>query len=144
MPRLPEVGERIRNIGTLVDIQDVTPLVVRTLHYVFETSEAILEARINGRKVTTLGTFHDFFGPRTHIKNAIVEAGTEAEKFGASDLEFVVVERITYARYVPQQRVADYQSEFLDFSRVTGNGLLAIPDSIERDVWSSQRGDLEP
>lgn len=141
-PRIPGVGEYVRMYGTLVQTQDVTPPVKTEIDYIFEDTEARIEARINGKVVTTYETFNNFYGKDTCVSSAIAEARKYVERFGKSDLEFVVVQVTERVRMRPMAKENFYHDEFREFRSLDHGCKWELPEPTEVDVWSSSRGDL--
>ena len=139
--RLPEVGDEVRSYGKLIAIQDVTPKDV-ILDYIFEDCEAVLEARINGKKVREYSTFNNFHGPQTCVPNAIKEAELIQRTYGESNLEFVVILKTTQVRMRPdpvcRENVRD--REFRAMRQLDYGCRAGLPTTREEEVWSSLTG----
>ncbi len=137
-PRIPQIGEYSRHCGTLVEVQDVTPKEI-VLDYIFEDTEARLQARINGHVVKDYGTFNNFYGKDTCIELAIREAKKIQEKIGESNLEFVVIKRTFRTRKRPSQRQLEnfYDSQFRQMDQLDHGCCWDLPDDREEVVWSS-------
>src|SRR5437870_4946695 len=100
-PRLPNIGEHVRSVGTLVSIEDVTPVPVKTLDYIFQLVTARVESRLNGQVISPHVTFNEFYGEGTAVKAAIGEAKKLAESYGPSNVQFVVVKITEHIRKRP-------------------------------------------
>ena len=136
--RLPEVGEYVRQCGTLVEVQDVTPKEI-ILDYIFEETSARLEGRINGKLVKEYSTFNDHYGKGTCVDHAIREAKHEQRRLGESNLEFVVVKITSRRRMRPNrgQRENFYDTTFRAMEQLQFGCCRDLPDDVEEVVWSS-------
>ena len=136
--RLPDVGQYVRDYGTLVQIEDVTPKEI-VLDYIFESMEARLEGRINGKLVKTYSTLSDHYGKNTCVQSAIKEAKTQQAWLGDSNLEFVVVKVTRRFRMRPSMdnRVNFYDAKFRAMKQLDFGCCRDLPDDIKEDVWSS-------
>lgn len=136
--KIPEVGEYVRNYGTLVEVQDVTPKEV-ILDYIFEDTSARLEGRINGKVVKEYGTFNNFYGKDNCVNQAIAEAKKEQEWLGESNMEFVVVKITSRERMRPDrsERENCYDNKFRAMAALEFGRCRDLPSDVEEDVWSS-------
>lgn len=136
--RLPELGETIRTVGKLVEIEDVTPS-ERVLDYIFETTEARVEARVRGEVIRVFSTFNDFYGEGTSITGAIQEAKKLAERYDAEGLEMVVVKITSRIRMRPDHQAKEhYYAKGLRAMKPLASGArYRLPDDTEEVVWSS-------
>jgi hypothetical protein len=136
--KLPDVGEYVRNYGTLVEVEDVTPKDV-VLDYIFEDTSARLEARINGKVVKTYGEFNNFYGKDTCVENAIKEARIQQRWLGESNLEFVVVKITSRKRMRPDHGVREnfYDDKFRAMKPLECGAYWDLPPETEEVVWSS-------
>lgn len=142
-PKLPYVGAYIRNYGTLVKIEDVTPKEV-VLDYIFEDTKARLEARINGHVVKVYGTLNNFYGKDSCVANAINDATRIQEKIGESNLEFVVIKVTSQIRMRPSRHnlSSAYDPKVRDMDTIDYGCKRDVAADVEREVWSSLRGFL--
>ncbi len=136
--RVPEIGEYVRNCGTLVEVQDVTPKEI-VLDYIFEDVSARVEGRINGKVVKEYSTFNEFFGQGTSVDNAIQEAKTQQAWLGESNMEFVVVKITSRGRKRPSRAVREnwYDKGFREMETLAFGCRAGMPDDNEEVVWSS-------
>lgn len=141
-PRLPQVGEYVRMIGKLVEVQDVTPPPPpKELDYIFEETHARAEARVNGKVIETFSTFNNFAGEGTCVEAAIEEAKEKRQHYGPSDLEFVVVKMTSRIRKRANGHKNLYDPTFLDFDSLKNGWNRDLPDDTEEVVWSSKTND---
>lgn len=140
-PRIPKIGEYVRGHGTLVSIQDITPIVNKQDGYIFEYYNATYELRINGKVVSQGNTYNDFYGLETCLETAVGDAKEVAKELSVnSDVEVVVVKITGYSCKIPGIDKNFYDDKFKGF-RGTENGHLAdVPESKYEDYWSSKRG----
>lgn len=141
--RLPEVGEHVRMVGTLVEVQNVATPAGQVADYIFEETSARLEARVNGKGFREFSTFNDFYGDGTGVASAISEARKQIQCFGDSDIEFVVVRITSQRRKRPVKDGSGYDLQFPAFESLNHECRRGLPDDIEVDVWSSTRGDFD-
>ena len=141
-PRIPEVGEYVRMYGTLVEVQDVTPPVVKVEDYIFEDTSALIELRINGRRVKQFSTVNNCGGRDSCVQHAIQCAGDEVRRLGKTDAEIVVVKITKRIRMRPTGHRHFYDNRFLEFEWLKCGSCRDLPDDMHEDVWSSKRGDL--
>jgi hypothetical protein len=136
--KLPEVGEYVRQYGTLVEVQDVTPKEI-ILDYIFEETSARLEGRINGKVVKEYSTFSDYYGKGTCVQNAIIEAKVQQEWLGESTMEFVVVKITSRVRKRPDRTQKEnwYDCQFRAMNNLDFGCRRGMPDDVEEVVWSS-------
>jgi hypothetical protein len=140
-PRLPKVGEFVRGHGVLVEIQDVTPKPPPPeIDYIFESFSARIESRVNGKVLNTHGTLNDFYGRGTCVESAIADAKKIQARYGASDVEYVVVKITSRVRQRPQDRreYNFYDKQFVDFESLKWGCRRDLPDDVEEVVWSSK------
>lgn len=141
-PRLPEVGEYVRMLGELVEIQDVTPPPPpKQVDYIFREIHCQAEGRINGKTVIELSCFNTFAGRDDCLRSAVREAEEKQKELGPSDMEFVVVMTTSYSRMRPCNPAREYlyQREFVDFKH-TDSPRRGLPPDQTEDVWSSKTG----
>lgn len=137
--RIPEVGERLRLTGTLVDIQDVTPPPpAKQLDYVFEEVTARVELAANGHVIDERGTFNDFGGCAE--RTAIAEAEKLAKQFGPG-VEVRVVRIVERYRARPNDYDYEdlYNRGFPKFERLQHGYHAGMPEPTETIVWSSHK-----
>ena len=135
--RLPSVGEYVRNVGELVEVQDVTPPVTKVEDWIFRDTSARVEMRVGGKLVKEFGTFNNFYGRDRCVEFAIAEA-KEQQKFYATDaVEFVVVKIVTHCRYRPARDKSFYAPEFVEFRFLEHGSGWNLPEETEEVVWSS-------
>ena len=141
-PRLPEVGEYVRMKGRLVEVQDVTPKPPpKEVDYIFEDTNARVELRINGKRITEYGTFNNFYGADSCVPSAIEEAKKLMANIGPSDAELVVVKITSQRRMRPRgdREHSLYAPQFIDFQTLSHGACSALPDDTEEVVWSSKK-----
>lgn len=141
-PRIPEVGEYVRQYGVLVEIEKITPPVEPVADYIFEDTEARLEARINGKLIRRYSIFNNFYGIGKCVSAAIDEARKHQQWIGESNLEFVVVKMTSRIRMRPTGHEHFYAKEYREFSALKHGCHADLPEDIEEEVWSSVRGYL--
>ena len=136
--RIPNVGEYVRQYGTLVGVEDVTPKEI-ILDYIFEETSARVEGRINGKVVKEYGTFNNFYGKDTCIENAISEAKVQQNWIGESNMEFVVVKITSRVRKRPSRVHKEnwHDRQYRAMDTLDFGCRRKMPDDIEEVVWSS-------
>jgi len=139
--RLPEIGEFVRNYGTLVRVEDVTPQQAVVMDYVFESISARLEARVNGKLIKQYSEINDFYGLATCVDLARQEAAEQLKWFGESDLEFVVVKITKQARMRPHKNNGEnyYADRFRAMENLTHGSRWNVAEEREEVVWSSKQ-----
>lgn len=137
-PRLPTEGEYVRTYGKLVAIEDVTPKEV-ILDYIFEESEARVDAFINGKLVRSYGVFNNFYGENTCVEHAVTHAKELLERYGESNLEFIVIKFTRQVRMRPEssERANFYEKEFRAMRTLECGSRWNLPDEKEEVVWRS-------
>ena len=142
MPRLPKVGEYVRNHGRLIAIEIIPPppQPLPEKDYIFEETEARCEIRFNDEVINIIQLLNDFYGEGTGAESAIKEMKKYAAERGIgpdSDIEVVVVKITKQIRYRPLSRQSFYDKEFYDFKWL---GMCHnLPDPVEVVVWSSKQ-----
>lgn len=141
--RLPNIGEYVRGLGTLVSIvdRDPPPPPPPTKDYIFEEISARCEVRLNGKKLKELNTFNDYYGKETSVEIAISEAKEYAErnKIGPnSDVEVVAIKIVEQFKKVPTDKTNFYSTEHLNFESLKSGASWGLPDPTEEVVWSSK------
>lgn len=141
-PRLPVAGEFVRSVGKLVSIEDVTPKEI-VLDYIFQGFEARIEARLNGKRIKEFSVHNDFYGLGTCVTHAITEAKEQANFYGPSDLEFVVVKITSHCRKRPSrnERSNFYDEQFRAFQTEATGCKWNLPDDTEEDVFRVTNSD---
>lgn len=142
-PRLPEVGEFVRQHGRLIAVEVVPPPPPPPPQkdYIFEEIEARCEIRRNGELFKELHTNNDFYGLETSVKVAIeeMEAMAAQQQIGPeSELEIVVVRVTSYFRARPQDKENLYDRKFVDFEPIPRWSRNNVPGETETVVWSSK------
>lgn len=137
-PRIPEAGEYVWMYGTLVEVQDVTPKEV-VLDYIFENTEARVEARINGVFVREYSTYNNHYGKGTCVDGAIKSAKRQREFLGESNLEFVVIKKTSRVRMRPLNGECGslHDPKFIQMDSLRHGSCCNLPDDVEEVVWSS-------
>lgn len=138
--RLPKEGEYVRTYGRLVAIEDVTPKEI-ILDYIFEESDARVDAFINGKLVRSYGVFNNFYGENTCVDHAVKHAKELMERYGESNLEFVVTKftRQLRMRPDPSERANLYAKEFRAMHSLQCGSRWNLPDEKEEVVWRSSQ-----
>jgi hypothetical protein len=149
--RKPIVGEFVRGIGTLVEIQEVPPPPPPPprIDYVFETRCARTELRVKGRLIKELQTLNDHYGLGTGLETSIEEAKAKIADYGAtpdSDIELVVIEvRERYRKRLGDNRDPNfYDRSFVRLEDLAGGiweSRKDLPEPVETLVWTSKRPD---
>lgn len=136
--KIPDVGEYVRNYGTLVEIQDVTPKEI-VLDYVFEDTSARVEGRINGKVAKEYTTFNNFYGQDSCVQHAIREAKEQRRCLGDSCMEFVVVKVTSRQRMRPERNEREnfYDTKYRAMTALECGRCRDLPDDVEEVVWSS-------
>ena len=126
-PRLPNIGEYVRNLGRLVAVvEDVPPpSPPPTKRYVFEVVSARVEIlSMSGVKIDTRESLNDFFGEGSAVTAAIKCAREHTEKLAAGFV-VVVVRRIVERQAMrPTPREHEYHPychEIRQFDHVVGH-----------------------
>lgn len=137
-PIIQPIGTFVRSLGKLIAIENVTPPVVEVLDYIYEETEARVEARVNGKPIKVFSTFNEFYGEGTAVINAINEAKAEAIKAGASSLEFVVV-KVTYQvrkRPSANRGACFYHPMYREMTAISHGCKRDLPDHVCEDVFT--------
>lgn len=135
--RVPEVGEYVRLIGTLVAIEDVTPPPPpKEMDYIFESSEARVEVLANGHKIDDGPVINDFYGKGTCVETAIDEAKGLSSRYG-SGVEVRVVKVTARVRMQKAKRENIYAPQFAAFESKPHGARWDLPEPTEEVVWSS-------
>lgn len=137
--RLPNIGEYVRGVGTLVSIEDYTPPPPPLIkHYIFEEITARCEVRLNGETLNKFNSVWDFYGKAWSVEDAIKTAREYAkrQKLGPkSDIEVVAIKEIHQVKKQPRMDVNSYDPQFINFERIYDSSL---PGPVEEVVWSSK------
>lgn len=137
--KIPEIGDYVRTVGTLVEIQDVTPPPPnKVIDYIFEDVTAHIAGFINGKKIQDFETFNDFYGKGTAVEHAIIEAKKIARKFG-KELEVRVIKITSRTRKRPNREEGFYDKQFVGFKSLDLGCRYEMPEDIEEVVWTSKR-----
>lgn len=141
-PRIAVEGEYMRGTGRLIRVEDVTPKDV-VLDYIFQDSEATVQARINGHNIKEYGTFNNLYGEGTCVDAAIEQAKSVLKVIGESNLEFVVVKRTFHQRYRPSKRMNEsiFDRGMVHMEVLPHGWGRDLPDDIEEVVWSSNESE---
>jgi len=140
-PRIPNVGEKVRMLGTLIRVETPKPIQPPD-EYIFEDVNARVELRLRDSVIKEFGTYNDFHG--CSVTSAIKEAKQICEVHGigpTSDNEIVVVKVTTQFRRL-LSREGDtyaYDREFRRFNYMSSGGGYGVAPDVEVDVWSSKR-----
>lgn len=135
--RIPEIGETIRLVGRLVEIQDVAPPPPpKELDYIFVETTATVQIRANGIKITDECTLNDFYG--SAVDSAIKDAEKLAAQFGPG-VEIVVIRNERYYRARPTGRENFYAKGTVEFERLKHGCRRDLPDDTHEVVWSSHQ-----
>jgi len=140
-PRIPNIGERVRLVGTLIRVETPKPIQPPD-EYVFENIDARVEMRLGEAVVKDFGTFNDWYGDA--VRSGILEAKQicEHHRIGpTSDNEIVVVKVTTQRRQLLSldRDAYTYDKEFRRFSNMAQGGYYDLAPTVEEDVWSSKR-----
>ncbi len=141
--RLPNIGEFVRNVGTLIKVDEIQPPPPQIVkEYIFEEISARVEIRFNGEQIKYLETLNDFYGLGTSIESAIEDAKGYATSYkinADNDLEIVVIKIVSQYRAKQNGRESIYQKEFYNFSSLdTYDRQRDLPEPIETVVWSTK------
>jgi len=137
------VGEFVRHVGRLVEIQTVPPKPQPPpiKDYIFEDIEARCEIRLNGKTIKEIQTFNDFYGLGTGVKSAINEMREYATKEGLgpkNDIEIVVIRIVRQFVARPKDQENFYDRTFFDFQPIVACSCSEHEQSNETIVWSSK------
>jgi len=140
-PRIPNIGERVRLVGTLIRVETPKPIQPPD-EYVFENIDARVEMRLGEAVVKDFGTFNDWYGDA--VRSGILEAKQicEHHRIGpTSDNEIVVVKVTSQCRQILSRGTEPYlyEKEFRQFCNMSSGGGYGVAPTIEKDVWSSKR-----
>lgn len=146
-PRIPSIGDFVRNYGVLIDIVQVSelpkPPPQPVTDFIFEETEARTEMRLNGEVINEMNTYNDFYGRGTSVKSLTKEANEYCAEKGIaakSDIELVVVKITRRYRAKQVDRENIYDDKFFDFEPLPfGTKRSAMPDPVEEVVWSSKK-----
>jgi hypothetical protein len=138
-PRLPIVGEHVRGIGKLVEVQDVTrPPPPKAEDWIFSDTSAQVKCLANGIEIKEYSTFNNFYGEDRCVEHAIENAREVMKEIGPCDLEFIVVKTTALRRYRPTREVNYYARQFVDFRYLDSGSSHGLPDDVEEIVWWSK------
>lgn len=133
--RMPEIGETVRLVGRLVEIQDVTPPPPpKELDYIFLETTATVQIRANGHIISNEVTMNDLYG--SAVESAINEARKFVKKLGPG-VEIVVVRHDKHYRARPSGRQDFYNQGLMGFDRLGDGAKRGLPDDVNTVVWSS-------
>ena len=140
--KIPEIGQYVRHIGTLVGIEEIPPkpVIEPTKEYIFEQIDARCEMRHHGETLKVIQTLNDFYGYGTGIETAIKEMKAFAIKkeiTPESDLEVVVIKVTSRYRFNMVDNECRYDKQFYDFAH-NFRSTYGMPDPGEEIVWSSK------
>ena len=138
--KLPKVGEYVRGVGTLVEI-DTPPPPPPQKDYIFEESTARIEVRRNGLVMNTHGTRWDYYGLGTSVETAIHDAKKLAKDEGytpQSECALVVVKIVSYIRKRPGAQENSDDPKYREFKALDHGCRLDLPPDSESVVWSSK------
>lgn len=141
--RIPEVGEYVRGVGTLVKTEEVPPppQPPPEVDYIFEEITAHCELRLNGKKISEFESLWDAYGKESSVQSAIEAAKEYAKKNGIgakSDLEVVAVKECDFARKRPNDKENFYDKNFKSFDSKERGARWDVPAKIITVVWSSK------
>ncbi len=146
--KIPQVGEFVRPIGKLINIEVVQPPPPKPeTNYIFEEIEARCELRLNDEVLKHLGTLNDFYGLETSVESAIKEMKEYVSSRNInknSDLEVVVIRKAYQIRKRPIDRYNIFSKEYHDFEFIEHGATLNLPKPIETIAWSSKGDEGKP
>jgi len=139
-PRIPNIEERVRLLGTLLRIDTPKPIQPPD-EYVFEDVDARVEIRMGDRVLKECGTFCDWYG--CAVTSGIKEALEVCENMGltpTSDVEVVVIKVTSQIRKHLSRDKAPYTyaKEFRRFDRMEYGCCWDLAADVEEEVWSSK------
>lgn len=142
-PRIPTVGEYVRQVGTLIEIQEIVPdpAPPPPVDYIFEETYARIKLMLGGETIKDIEELNEFYGKGTATREALKEAKEYCASrsiTSKSELEVVVIEVITQYRARPTNIENFYDKRFVDFARLPFGTHRDLPDPIEKVVWSSK------
>lgn len=133
--RVPEVGEFVRYVGTLVEVQEETPPPPPPVKsYVFEKLEYLIEIRAAGKLLADGPSF--VVG--TELPRAIEEA-TRIAKGYDFEVDVVVLERVSRVRMTPNMNMENIYHRNTTCFTFESNPHRGMPADKIRDVWSSKK-----
>lgn len=144
-PRLPEVGEFVRGVGTLVEVQQTPAPPPPPPDYIFAEQDGRTELRRGDDVLKVIQTLNDFYGKGAGVETSIEEAKQYAVNHNitdASEVEVVVVKVVSYSRSRNSHGKNFYDNTFVDFKTLDSGATWDVPGDEETDVWSSKRGDI--
>ena len=133
--RVPEVGEFVRHIGTLIGIEEVPPPPPPppTLSYIFESKTYGIDIRVAGKIIANGPSFI----PGVELPFVINEATRIAKEYDY-EADVVIVEYTERRRHHAQHAMENiYQPGTVDFSSEP-NSQRGMPNDTETVVWSSK------
>jgi hypothetical protein len=144
-PRLPEVGEFVRGVGTLREVVIVPPppQPPPTTVYVFEDVTAQMRILIGGEVVDTGATRDDFHGKDTCVNSAVEAAKDYIRQMRIgpkSDVEVVVVRTVSLTSRERHWRNEPnfYDKTFVAFSNEASKAYTDRTEDVDEVVWSSR------
>ena len=136
-PRLPSVGEYVRNYGELIEVQEVTPPPpAKCYDYIFKSLSWRVDALANGKKLRTFVEHNDFFGSDVGLREAINDAQELAVQY-AGFIEMIVIQITTHRRMKPTGNENIYDNTYYAFDSYAYSD--NVPDPEEKVVWSSKQ-----
>lgn len=130
-PRVPQVGEYVRGQGTLVAVEDVTPVVETVLDYIFQSERYEVRIIANGYVLDTHHTLNEGYEAE-----AIESAKRLSSKYG-SGVEMQVVKITERVRMRPQSFSTMYDPEFVDMKYSENGAKRGMPKDREEVIWTS-------
>jgi hypothetical protein len=142
--KIPQDGEFIRNIGTLVKVETIQPPIPKPYNeYIFEEILARIELRFGKEVLKEFDTFCDFYGLNKSVEESIRSANQYAKdrKLNKnSELEIVVVKIVRQFRASPRPEEPNYcAKEYMNFKPCENYRYRRdVLEPIETVVWSSK------
>jgi hypothetical protein len=139
--KIPQIGDFVRGVGTLVDVQTEEPTPPKK-DYIFENIDSKCELRRNGKVLDELGTYNDYYGLGTGVKTAIKEMKEYCKEeviTSASEVEVVILMQVSQVRMRPIGRENFYTKEWIEFQSLDWGSKRDLPEPTEEIVWSSKK-----
>lgn len=140
--KIPQIGEYIRNIGTLTKIEDVVPKPPPPeKDYIFEIIEARCDLYRNNELLKHLYTLNDFYELNSCIKTAIeemIDYATTNKITKDSEVELRVTKVSSLIRMNPTWEKNYYTKEYTDFKYKELGSRFNLPEPTETIIWTSR------